>query len=621
MVDDSSEGDFLSQGRPTRTVGPSQETPAAQPLAINLSGITPATSQPSADSPGESGLGKSAPVVKKMRIGEKLISLGLISEDQLEIALREQAKSKKLLGAILIQMNFITESAIGEVLAESSGSERFDAKSTMLDTALIATVPRDVCIRNKVIPIEQNGGIIKLAMADVYNVLAIDQVRRHLDKNAKIVPVFCTETEIIELIERYYDYDMSIDGILREIETGIREKSQLDGREEGYVNPTVRLVNALLTDAIRQGCSDIHFEPEGSFLRLRYRIDGALQQIRSFHRDYWPAMLVRMKIMSGMNIAETRSAQDGRINMVALGREIDFRVATQPTVHGENVVLRILDKSKSLVPIESLGLSEHNLDVLKRCIKRPEGIIVVTGPTGSGKTTTLYSILSYINSIDVNIMTLEDPVEYQLPLIRQTNVREGVLDFQSGIKSLMRQDPDIIFVGEVRDEETAIMAIRAALTGHQVYTTLHTNDALGTIPRLGDIGVPPHLLAGSLICTMAQRLARKLCKSCRRQRQATAEECKVMRMDPGKPPQVFEAVGCDKCNFKGYKGRMGIHEILRIDHGLDELIATKATRSHMLEYALENGFVPMVQDGISKVLAGEIDIPELINTVDLTDRL
>ena len=218
-------------------------------------------------------------------------------------------------------------------------------------------------------------------------------------------------------------------------------------------------------------------------------------------------------------------------------------------------------------------------------------------------------------------MTLEDPVEYQLPLIRQTNVREGVLDFQSGIKSLMRQDPDIIFVGEVRDEETAIMAIRAALTGHQVYTTLHTNDALGTIPRLGDIGVPPHLLAGSLICTMAQRLARKLCKSCRRQRQATAEECKVMRMDPGKPPQVFEAVGCDKCNFKGYKGRMGIHEILRIDHGLDELIATKATRSHMLEYALENGFVPMVQDGISKVLAGEIDIPELINTVDLTDRL
>lgn len=578
------------------------------------------TYEPISDSPGESGLGKKSEP-KPMRIGEKLITLGLISKDQLEIALREQAKSKKLLGNILVSMNFITESALGEVLAESTGTERFDAMSTMLDSALLAAVPRDVCVRNKVIPVQQQGNNVKLAMVDVYNVLAIDQVRRHLDKNAKIIPVYSTETEINELIERNYNYDMSIDGILREIETGIREKGQLDGREEGYVNPTVRLVNSLLIDAIKQGCSDIHFEPEGSFLRLRYRIDGALQQIRSFHRDYWPAMLVRMKIMSGMNIAETRAAQDGRINMVALGREIDFRVATQPTVHGENVVLRILDKSKSLVPIDQLGFSAHNLDLLKRCIKRPEGIIVVTGPTGSGKTTTLYSVLSYINSIDVNIMTLEDPVEYQLPLIRQTNVREGTIDFLSGIKSLMRQDPDIIFVGEVRDEDTAIMAVRAALTGHQVYTTLHTNDALGTIARLGDIGVPPHLLAGSLICTMAQRLARRLCNFCKKPRAANEEECKIMKVDPAKPPTVHEAVGCERCGFKGYKGRMGVHEILRIDHGLDELIATKATRNHMMEYALENGFVPMVQDGISKVLAGEIDIPELINTVDLTDRL
>lgn len=618
---DSSEGDFLSQGR-SATAQPAAVTPvpAAKPLISPTADVANPSPQPE-DSPGESGLGKKPPEKKPMRLGEKLISLGLISSDQLEVALREQAKSKKLLGAILIGMNFITESAIGEVLAESSGSERFDAKTTMLDNALLSNVPRDVCIRNKVIPVEQVGTTIKLAMADVFNVVAIDQVRRHLDKTAKIVPVYCSETEIIELIERYYNYDMSIDGILREIETGIREKTQLDGRDEGYVNPTVRLVNSLLIDAIRQGCSDIHFEPEGSFLRLRYRIDGSLQQIRSFHRDYWSSMLVRIKIMSGMNIAETRSAQDGRINLIALGREVDFRVATQPTVHGENVVLRILDKSKSLVTIDGLGFSQHNLELLKRCIKRPEGIIVVTGPTGSGKTTTLYSVLSYINSIDVNIMTLEDPVEYQLPLIRQTNVREGVIDFESGIKSLMRQDPDIIFVGEVRDQETAIMAIRAALTGHQVYTSLHTNDALGTISRLSDIGVPPHLIAGSLICTMAQRLARRLCKSCRRPRHATAEECRIMNLDPANPPMIYEAVGCERCNYKGYKGRMGIHEILRIDRGLDELISTKATRNQMLEYALEHGFVPMVQDGISKVLAGEIDIPELINTVDLTERL
>lgn len=619
----SSDDDFLSARKTPPATPPPVAAPPAAPAATPAPPPTAAPAPPAgyADSPGESGLGKKPAEAKPMRIGEKLLSLGLISKDQLEIALREQAKSKKLLGAIMIAMNFITESALGEVLAESSGSERFDPKATMLDAQLLAMVPREVCLRNKVIPVEQSGQTVKLAMADVYNVLAIDQVRRHLDKNVKIIPIYCTDTEITELIERYYNYDLSIDGVLREIETGIRDKAQLDGREEGYVNPTVRLVNVLLIDAIKQGCSDIHFEPEGSFLRLRYRIDGALQQIRSFHRDYWPAILVRLKIMAGMNIAETRTAQDGRISMVAMGREVDFRVATQPTVHGENVVLRILDKSKSLVPIENLGFSEHNLELIKRCLKRPEGIIVVTGPTGSGKTTTLYSVLSFINSIDVNIMTLEDPVEYQLPLIRQTNVREGVIDFQSGIKSLMRQDPDIIFLGEVRDQETAIMAIRAALTGHQVFTTLHTNDALGTIPRLNDIGVPPHLLAGSLICTMAQRLARKLCKACRRPRPATSEECKLMKVDANNPPTVHEAVGCEKCGFKGYKGRMGVHEILRIDQGMDELISTKATRAHMLEYALENGFVPMVQDGISKVLAGEIDIPELINTVDLTDRL
>jgi type IV pilus assembly protein PilB len=618
---DSSEGDFLSAPRAVRQ--PEGAAPVAQPVPVMAiaPAPTPIPIQVAEASPGESGLGKKPADAKPMRIGEKLITLGLISKDQLEIALREQAKSKKLLGSILISMNFITESALGEVLAESSGSERFDVMATMLDANLLAMVPREVCARNKVIPVELSGNTVKLAMVDVYNVLAIDQVRRHLDKSIKIIPIFVTETEVNDLIDRYYNYDLSIDGVLREIETGIRDKTQLDGREEGYVNPTVRLVNALLIDAIKQGCSDIHFEPEGSFLRLRYRIDGSLQQIRSFHRDYWPAILVRIKIMSGMNIAETRCAQDGRISMVALGREVDFRVATQPTVHGENVVLRILDKSKSLVPIENLGFSDHNLELLKRCIKRPEGIIVVTGPTGSGKTTTLYSVLSYINSIDVNIMTLEDPVEYQLPLIRQTNVREGVIDFQSGIKSLMRQDPDIIFLGEVRDEETAIMAVRAALTGHQVFTTLHTNDALGTIPRLGDIGVPPHLLAGSLICTMAQRLARKLCGACKKPRPATEEECRLMRIDASQPPIVHEAVGCEKCGFKGYKGRMGVHEILRIDHGLDELIATKATRNQMLEYAMQNGFVPMVQDGISKVLAGSIDIPELINTVDLTDRL
>jgi len=564
---------------------------------------------------------ESEPQKKPVRIGDKLIALGLISNDQLQIALLEQKTSKKMLGSILIEMGFVTESTLGEVLAESSGTQKFDPKSTMLDSTVIKQIPKELAIRHKIIPVSMEDNNVYLAMSDVYNILAIDQVRRNFPKGTKIVPLFCTEAEILELIDQYYKYEMSIDGILREIETGIRENTRLDGKQDGYVNPTVRLVNSLLVDAIKSGASDIHFEPESTFLRLRYRIDGQMTQIRSFHRDYWNAMVVRLKIMAGMNIAETRNPQDGRISFNVMGRDVDFRVATQPTIHGENIVMRLLDKAKSLVPIENLGFNDYKIKLLKRLLKRPEGIIIVTGPTGSGKTTTLYSVLNYINSIDVNIMTLEDPVEYQLPLIRQTNVREGSVDFLHGIKSLMRQDPDIIFIGEVRDEETAIMAVRAALTGHQVYTTLHTNDALGAIPRLGDIGVPAHLLAGSLICSIAQRLARKLCSNCRAPRKATREEARIMGYPPENPPTVYDPVGCDKCKGKGYKGRIAITEILRIDEGLDELISMKATKAAMLEYALDNGFIPMAMDGIDKIINGDIDLQELIDTIDMTDRL
>ncbi len=559
---------------------------------------------------------------KVMRIGDRLISMGLISPDQLDVALQEQKNNKKLLGQILVDFGFITESALAEVLAETSGSERFDSKGSFLDPAIIRMIPKETANRHRVIPISLERNELKLAMADVYDVLGIDAVRRHAPKGVVITPLYSTETEIQELIDQYYDYEISVDGILKEIETGIRDNdsSVLDGNREGYINPTVRLVNALLMDAVKQGASDIHFEPEGTFLRLRYRVDGQLIQIRSFHRNYWSAIAVRIKIMSGMNIAETRLPQDGRFTFKALGREVDFRVATQPTVFGENIVMRLLDKSKSILPLEHLGFTEHNMNLLKRLLKRPEGIIIVTGPTGSGKTTTLYSVLNYINSIDVNIMTLEDPVEYELPLIRQTYVKEGVMTFSSGIKSLMRQDPDIIFIGEVRDEETALNAVRAALTGHQVFTTLHTNDALGVIPRLNDIGVPSHMLSGSLICAMAQRLARKLCKECKTPRVATPEECRILDKSPSDPPEIYDAKGCKSCN-QGYKGRTAMVEILPVDSGMDELITVGATRKQMMEYLLNKGFIPMVDDGISKVLNGEIDVKELVSRVDVTDRM
>lgn len=562
---------------------------------------------------------------RSMPLGQKLLIKGLISKDQLETVLKEQQTQgahKKMLGAILIDMGFITESALGEILTESTGVKTFDVKKSVLDPKLIKQVPKEVAIRCKAVPVAIENDIVRVAITDIYNILAIDQIRRFFPGNLKIVPVYSSEADILEVIDQYYGYETSIGGILREIETGISEtKNALSGEVDGYVNPTVRLVDSILVDAIKRGSSDVHFEPEGSFLRLRYRIDGKMVQIRSFHKEYWPAVVVRIKIMSNMNIAETRNPQDGRTTTHVLGREIDFRVATHPTVHGENIVMRILDKHKALMPMDRLGLSTHNEKLLLKLLKRPEGIIIVTGPTGSGKTTTLYSVLNYINSVDINIMTLENPVEYQLPMLRQSDIKEEKgMDFVSGIKSLMRQDPDVIFVGEVRDEATANMAMRAAMTGHRVFTTLHTNDAFGAIPRLIDIGIPPHLLAGSLICVVAQRLARRLCEFCKEEAMPTPEEAAALGLG-GKKTKIPHHKGCEKCFGSGYKGRIALHEIFPVDKGMDELISTGATRRTMVEYAMEKGFIPMIQDGIDKLISGITDLDELIRVVDMTERL
>lgn len=563
---------------------------------------------------------------KSLPLGQRLLKQGLISKDQLETALKEHAqqtgKQKKMLGALLVEMGFITESALGEALTESSGVRQFDHRKAVLDPNLIKKIPREVAIKCKAVPVSLEDNTISVAINDIYNIMAIDQIRRYFPPNYKIVPVYCTEADLLEVIDQYYGYEMSIEGILREIETGVGEKNQLNGEVEGYVNPTVRLVDSVLIDAIKRGASDVHFEPEGSFLRLRYRIDGKMLQVRSFHKEYWAAIAVRIKIMASMNIAETRFPQDGRTTYYVSGREVDFRVATHPTVHGENIVMRILDKQKALVPLEKLGFSEANDKLLRKLLKRPEGIIIVTGPTGSGKTTTLYSVLNYINDVDINIMTLENPVEYQLPMIRQSDIREEYgMDFVSGIKSLLRQDPDVIFVGEVRDEATATMAMRAAMTGHRVFTTLHTNDAMAAIPRLVDIGIPPHLLAGALICTMAQRLIRKLCVECKEKYHPSEYECKILGVDHANPPEVYRHKGCRFCMGTGYKGRVAVNEILPIDKEMDDLIATGATRRAMMEHALQKGFVPMSGDGIRKVLAGVTDIEELIRTIDMTEKL
>ena len=352
-----------------------------------------------------------------------------------------------------------------------------------------------------------------------------------------------------------------------------------------------------------------------------------MEQIKAFHKDYWSSIVVRIKIMSGMNIAETRKAQDGRINAQILGRNIDFRVSSQPTVEGENIVMRILDEKKSILDLDKLGYFPRTQNIIKKCIKRPEGIVIITGPTGSGKTTTLYTVLNMINSIDKNIMTLENPVEYRIPLIRQTNINPDVgLDFADGIRTLMRQDPDVILVGEIRDKETAIAAVQAAMTGHQVYSSLHTNDAFSAIPRLMQIGVEPYLLSGSLICIIAQRLTRKLCPYCKEKYKITEEERQIISKFLGtnianKVTELYKEKGCDKCRGTGFSGRMAVAEIIDVDKELDEMIVTRATKKEMINYLNKNGFVSMQMDGVQKVIMGYTTMQELVRVVDITSAM
>ena len=371
-------------------------------------------------------------------------------------------------------------------------------------------------------------------------------------------------------------------------------------------------------DAVKRGASDIHFEPEQTFLRIRYRIDGVLQQIRSLHKSYWPSVAVRLKVVSGMDIAETRAPQDGRLNMNLCGRPIDFRVACHPTIHGENIVLRVLDREKSIIPLHGMGLHAENLARIEHMMTRPEGMLIVTGPTGSGKTTTLYSLLSSQNTEAVNIMTLEDPVEYPVTRMRQTSVAEAnKVDFVNGIRSIMRQDPDIILVGEIRDADTATMAFRAAMTGHRVFSTLHTNSALGALPRLYDIGISPDIMAGNVIGVIAQRLVRLLCVHCKQAYMPDDHACRLLGIAPDAKLEVYQPAGCRHCGNTGYRGRMAIMELLVIDEELDAMIARRSHLDEIQAAARSKGLVTLAEDGLRRVREGINSLAEVGRVIGL----
>ena len=617
-----------------RATSPGARGPAPAPgIRTASSGAPVASPDARTISPGpravssgfQAGTRGGAGTPERVRIGELLVAKGVVSEDQVRIALTEQKHRDEPLGRILVRFGFATEGVIRDVLAGVLGHDSVDLSKVVVDGEVVKLVPREIARRYRVLAIryEEAPRRLTVATSDPSNVIAMDQVRALLDPGVEVRALLAGEMELDKAIDQFYGHELSVDGILKEIETGEIDQRSLEAESDEYSQPVVRLVNALLSDAVRRGASDVHFEPAHEFLRIRYRIDGVMRQIRSLHRDHWAAIAVRLKVMASLNIAERRAPQDGRISLSVSGRAIDFRVSSLPTTFGENIVLRILDRHKGIVALDRLGLHEDALGGLRLMMARPEGIILVTGPTGSGKTTTLYSMLNHLNTESVNIMTLEDPVEYPMERIRQTSVNDAVrLTFASGVRSLLRQDPDIILVGEIRDAETAEMAFRAAMTGHQVYSTLHANSAAGAIVRLIETGVSSGVMAGNIIGIIGQRLVRRLCVHCREPYAPARLERRILGLGAGsETPPAYRATGCERCEHQGYRGRLSLLELLRFDAEIDELVSHRATTREISKAACAKGFRPLAEDGIRRVLEGSTSLEEVSRVVNLTDRV
>ena len=543
----------------------------------------------------------------------RLTEAGLLSRDQLQIGLTESKRSGDSLDKSLLRLGFVTDSLLVQAdethqRGMSRQGERINLPEVLPDPDALALIPADVARCHQLVPVSLRDKRLLVAVADLYDLPAQDKVRSLLDAADSPTFTVASAPEIASAIDRFYGFELSIDGILHEIETGEINHNILIS-DDDYHQPVVRLVDAILIDAVKSDASDIHFEPEAGFIRIRYRVDGVMRQIRSFHIDYWAAIVVRVKVLAELNIAESRAPQDGQLSMNVSGRSIEFRVSCMPTVHGENIVLRILDRQKGIVPLDKLGLHNHTLKKLTDSMERPEGLILITGPTGSGKTTTLYSMLAHKSDERINIMTLEDPVEYPMAMLRQTTVNEQVkLDFSSGIKSILRQDPDVILVGEIRDGEVAEMVFRASMTGHQVYSTLHANSAAGAIARLKDIGVTPSIISDSVISIVGQRLVRKLCLNCRVTASEPTDEGQCFTHKPG---------GCDSCNSQGYRGRIAVIEVLRFNDVIRDLVVSDANVSAISEYATQQGYSNLPMEAMKLVYAGVTSITEVSRVIDI----
>jgi type IV pilus assembly protein PilB len=551
------------------------------------------------------------------QLGDILLEGGLVSPSQLEAAYEEQEKVGRALGRVLIEQGVLTESQLVSALATQIGLKFVDLSDFAVDGSAIGSVPGAVCRRHSAMPIGFEEGKLLVAMADPANVFAIDDIRSLTGMDVK--PVVATRADVAAAIDRYYRADSDLDDLTSVLDAQEEEDDLSKVKEIVEDAPIVKYVNLLITQAIQDRASDIHLEPTESDLRVRYRIDGVLHEVMRSPKAIQSGVISRLKIMADINIAERRIPQDGRLSVNAHGKKIDLRVATLPTVWGEKVVMRILDNSTARLDLADLGFSDDNYERYSRSFVKPYGMILVTGPTGSGKSTTLYATLNIISRPEVNVITVEDPVEYRLPNINQvqTNNKAG-LTFASALRSILRSDPDIVLIGEVRDHETGQIAVEAALTGHLVLSTLHTNDAPSAITRLTEMGIEPFLVGSALDAVLAQRLARRLCPKCKEGYQPTPESLAASRFpwqDGEALPELFRPVGCSACAKTGYKGRLALHEVMLVSEDIERLAVERASATAIEAVAKSEGMRTLREDGMAKVLAGVTSLDEILRVV------
>lgn len=554
---------------------------------------------------------------RKMRIGDILLAEGVITQEQLDQALESQKIKKKRLGEILVIDGYITDDIMADALCHQMGYERAHLMEYRVPDDLISMFDIDILKKYTAIPYcydDHNVNIIRVAMADPMDMLAVDDLS--MVTNRMIDPMVATPNEIMVALDKYYGNAEAIKAAndFEAERADLFADEEIDAMNDDVNNsPIVQLVNSMIEQAVRQRTSDIHIEALEKKVRVRYRIDGALHERATYNIKMLPAIVARLKVVGGMDIAEKRKPQDGRITSFVDGREFDIRVSILPTVYGEKVVMRLTNKNALTRDKAELGFNEHDLKLFDHILMNPHGIILVTGPTGSGKSTTLYTALSELNKEDVNIITVEDPVEANIPGINQvqTNVKAG-LTFASALRSILRQDPDIIMIGEIRDEETASIAVQASITGHLVVSTLHTNSAASTITRLADMGLPEYLIADSTVGIIAQRLVRRLCPRCKEPVLATDEELELLGRQPGEQVTIYKPSGCSSCDNNGYKGRIGVYEIMEVTLPVRKVIAAGEDAEHIKQAALKEGMYTLRMSAANYVMDGITSISEMI---------